>query len=325
MASGRAHTLRLLLTILVVGGSLIFLGVRFAAAWRTLAEQPPAWDWRLLGLAVVAALPWFALRVRLWQEALRTMGGAPTYRRAASIWSLSELGRYLPGAGMHLVGRAIAVRWAGWRAAHSVVASLLELAVTAMAAGVLALGLAGGSWGIVSPWGPVLATLLLLGTWLALHRSSLWVPLVNRLLIRVGRQPIGIDLTPGAAARLMAISLAAWVSLAGSFVIFLSAIKTAGSDSSMLLFGSSGVALGTSEVAFGLAGQFAVAWLIGMAVIVAPAGIGVRETVLATLLTPSLGAAPALVAALASRLWLTTAELLFVGLSLLSHDRERPR
>ncbi|TPW03491.1 MAG: hypothetical protein FD129_3035, partial [bacterium] len=150
MSSGRrgVRPLRLLLTLLVVGGSLVFLGVRFAGAWRELAERSPRWNWGMVALAVVAALPWFALRVRLWQEALRTMCEAPPYRRAVSLWSLSELGRYLPGAGIHLVGRAVAARWGGWRAAHTIVASLLELATTAVAAAALALGLAGESIGL---------------------------------------------------------------------------------------------------------------------------------------------------------------------------------
>jgi len=56
-------------------------------------------------------------------------------------------------------------------------------------------------------------------------------------------------------------------------------------------------------------GVYALAWVIGMVSVFAPAGIGVREGVLSILLAQYLPEPTAIVAALLSRLWITLAEL----------------
>lgn len=63
-------------------------------------------------------------------------------------------------------------------------------------------------------------------------------------------------------------------------------------------------------------GGFALAWSAGFAVVVVPAGAGVRDLALAATLAPILGAGSALVAALVSRLLLTVGDLLAAGLAL---------
>ncbi len=69
-------------------------------------------------------------------------------------------------------------------------------------------------------------------------------------------------------------------------------------------------------------GAFAAAWVVGLAAIYAPGGLGVREAVIVALLRGRIGTADALVVAAASRALLTLVDLIAagVGVIMLRHD-----
>ena len=62
---------------------------------------------------------------------------------------------------------------------------------------------------------------------------------------------------------------------------------------------------------------FAIAWCVGLLVLIAPGGIGVREAVLTALLRGFLSAGEALSVAVMARLWWTVTEALFGGAAML--------
>lgn len=68
---------------------------------------------------------------------------------------------------------------------------------------------------------------------------------------------------------------------------------------------------------------FTVSWLAGFLFVLAPAGAGVRETLMVALLGTTLTAAPALTAALISRLIMTIADVLVGGIALATIGRDR--
>ena len=90
MADAPKRWLRPLLAILVVGASLVFLGRQMAPHWRDMSAQPPRLDATLLSLSMLAALPWFALRLRVWQQVMGQGGEDPGYRAALPLWSVRE-------------------------------------------------------------------------------------------------------------------------------------------------------------------------------------------------------------------------------------------
>ncbi|AFR09482.1 hypothetical protein B005_0950 [Nocardiopsis alba ATCC BAA-2165] len=63
-------------------------------------------------------------------------------------------------------------------------------------------------------------------------------------------------------------------------------------------------------------GAYALAWTLGLLVVFAPAGLGVREVVLVVALAPVVDAGAALVVAVLSRLVMTVADVGWAGLSL---------
>ena len=75
-----------------------------------------------------------------------------------------------------------------------------------------------------------------------------------------------------------------------------------------------------AHVVTALLGGFAVSNLVGRVVVIAPAGLGVREAMLLAVLAPTLGIGPAGVTAVAARLLDAAAEAVFVGLALLWRD-----
>jgi hypothetical protein len=69
--------------------------------------------------------------------------------------------------------------------------------------------------------------------------------------------------------------------------------------------------MGAQAPVFTLAiGGFVASYVAGLIVVFAPSGLVVREAALVAALAPSMGGGPALVLALASRLWLLAVELI---------------
>ena len=69
------------------------------------------------------------------------------------------------------------------------------------------------------------------------------------------------------------------------------------------------------------AGGFAAAYVVGVAVVVAPAGVGAREVTLVALLSPAVGLATATAVALVTRVLHTTADLTLAAVSALRRGR----
>jgi hypothetical protein len=84
------------------------------------------------------------------------------------------------------------------------------------------------------------------------------------------------------------------------------------------------VSLGLGGDILPVASAFAAAYLLGYAMIFAPAGLGPREGFLILFLTPHLGATSSGVIAVASRVWITSVELVPAGIFWMRHVSAPP-
>ncbi|NQT53279.1 flippase-like domain-containing protein, partial [bacterium] len=150
----------------------------------------------------------------------------------------------------------------------------------------------------------VLAAALSLPLLVLVHpRSFSW--LLNRGLRLLKREPLAVRLTWGQLARLLGLSALMWVGMGAAFAMFARSLWPA------VAWSDAGI----------LAGAYALAWTLGLASVVSPGGLGVREAVLLALLGGPLAPAGALVVAIGSRVWVTVAELAFAGVALLLPPR----
>lgn len=126
------------------GGRLLGLGLLAWVVWLA-AEQwdelPPLGDiawlpfalgWLLVGLGHL-------LLISAWQSVLRWLGATIPYRECFMIFSISALGRYLPGKIMVVVGKVAMLQQRGVKKATTLYSIGGELVVIAIAAGMLCL------------------------------------------------------------------------------------------------------------------------------------------------------------------------------------------
>jgi len=281
--------------------ALLALGwvvVRDAAALRTVLRelQPQA------TLAALAAHLGFVIGLgALWRGLLTRMGGARLpLASALRVQVLAWYARYLPGKLGLVAGKVLLVPGsrgaAAWAAGYEQLlflaagAALVALCATLAAAGALArLVPALGAVSIVL----VLFALLVLGPWLA--------PRFDALVGRLGGAEASPHPHPGGA------ELALWL------LGFGAAHLVVGFGFVALLYAlGHGAAFGTLEAI----GILTAAHLGGIVAVFAPAGLGVREALLAGMLAPTLGAGPALTVAVVTRGWATLGDLLLAPLLL---------
>lgn len=236
---------------------------------------------------------------RSWFALLRGLGVRVRAREATAVFFVSQLGKYLPGSVWPVLAQMrFGARW-------GVPRRLMFAANLLLIAAVVATGVAAGA--ALLPWSSPdgLARywwLLLLLPPLAVVLHPRMLPtLLDRLLERVGREPTGARLSGRGLAAALAWSVAAWVVL-GLHVVALTSVY-ATPDTAAVAAAIGGIALG---------------WAAGIAFVPAPAGAGVRDGVLALTLTPIVGAAPALVVALASRVVILVVDVLLAAVGALA-------
>lgn len=242
-------------------------------------------------VAAGAVLGTYLLLIAGWRLVLSGWDQRLPFSRAVRVWTLSNLGRYLPGKVWSVAGLAVLAQRegvAGWSAVGAAVA---------MQAVAIGSGIA-----VAAATVPGALSTVRLGVAAAIAAATIAAlasPHAVALLARVTgwkdlrAVPIRAVLLAGAVMTI------AWAGYGLAFWCLARGM------------------LGTSSLTTAHAtGVFTSGYLVGLAAIFSPGGVGVREAVFIPLLTPSLGAGGALVLTAASRILLTIMEALAALLGL---------
>lgn len=286
-------------TIWLLQGVLALAVIVFV--WRSAARH---WDeFRSLEFAVQLRPGWIALAgavvlltygllVAAWRAVIGGWGERLAYRPAVRIWTVSNLGRYLPGKVWSVAGLAVLAQREGV-AAWAAVGAAVAMQAIAVGSGVAVA--AATVPGTLSAPGALVAAAVAAATIAALAMPRV-VALVGRITRRPGLRPMPVRAVVLAGT----VTTVSWLAYGVGFWCL--ARGTLGNTS-----------LGMAPAI----GVFAAGYITGLLALFAPGGVGVREAVFIALLAPSVGSGGAIVLGVASRALLTLTEVAAALLGLL--------
>ena len=304
MSASRPSPFRLWIRViqgLVTLAVFVFAGRSIARNWaafqaaHTALVIRPAW----ILASAATVLVTYVMQIESWRWIIagwrQKIGFGPAWR----AWSLSNLGRYVPGKIWSVAGLVVLARDAGVDA--------LPAAASAVAVQAVSLGTAIAVSAATVPHSLSAPSLVVAG---AVALATIGALIWDRTPRIIGRwTQAAIPLDPLPAASVLASSLLTvltWISY-GAALWMLAHGLLADAQLPMLR----------------AIGAFTLGYLLGLLALFAPGGVGIRELVLVDLLTPSLGPGGAVAVSLASRVLLTLMEVATALLSL-PFGRRRP-
>ena len=276
-----------------------------AARWEDVVEAAGRLSAGWLLLALLATVGNAATAGLMWNAVLRDLGARLPLVVAARVFFVGQLGKYVPGSVWPMVMQAELASDHGVARRRTAAATMASLLLAIASALLVVLGTLPFVPDVVPDefgWAPLLVVPLLI----LLHPRVL-VPLLDRALAALGREPLDTRSTLGGTLAGTAWGLVSWA-LAGVQVAALA------------------VPLGAPATArtFALAaGGYALAWAVGFVVVIAPAGAGAREVALAAVLSTVLAPGAVVVAVLLSRALFTVADLGLAGVGVALAKRSR--
>jgi uncharacterized membrane protein YbhN (UPF0104 family) len=284
------RALRVLFLVVTLAG----ISLALYRLWPDVLASLSSVGWGGVFLSTVLALGFQLTGMLAWRTTLRELGSPVRLPSAANIYLVSQLGKYVPGSvwagvAMLRLGQDVAIPRS--QMAYSYLLSLGFSLMTGLVIGVPALIAYGGDYLPLA-----VATLAVLAVVL------LWPWLLNEALdrgLRLARRgQLEQPLRGSGIARIVALYLLAWT-FGGLHVWVLSV--AGGADSLGALFPS--------------IAAFTIASTLGVIVVLAPAGAGVRDVLIALILTPVTGAGAATAITVISRAALTVLDLAGAGIA----------
>lgn len=266
--------------------------------WDAVAAAAADVGWGAVVLATLAAMAALGFNTLSWRAVMRSVGLEAPGMEAASVFLVSQAGKYVPGAVWPVLAQSEFANAHGLSRTRGMTGSLVAMAVGVVTAGVVGtLGLVVWAPGALADYWWALVVVVALATLLVPAVLTRALRLVLRLLRRSAELPTiaGRALLVSAAwsaANWLALGLQAWILLR---------ILAPGTESLWSL----------------ATGAFALAWLVGFLVVFAPAGVGPREAALVVLLAAVATRPEALALALLSRFAMTLADAVGLGCGVL--------
>ncbi|MEV4008209.1 lysylphosphatidylglycerol synthase transmembrane domain-containing protein [Actinomadura sp. NPDC049753] len=288
------RALRVLLVLL----ALAFCGYSVASQWDAAVDAFRQMSWAVLAGALAAGLAGLFAWMLGWREFLAGLGSPLPVRAVFRISGISQLGKYVPGKVWALVTQIEMTREHKVPPERSFGSTMLAVATSTscgLAVAAVTLPLTSAAARREYWWLFLLAPVLLV----MLHpRIVSWALGVMLRLVR--RPPLEHPVSLGATLRAVGWTVLGWALFGVHTWLLCAAV---GGDGKGLPF------LAT--------GAYALAFVAGFLVFIAPGGIGAREAALTVVLTPVLPAGAPVVVAIASRVLLTAADLLIAGAAFL--------
>ncbi|HEY0119694.1 MAG TPA: lysylphosphatidylglycerol synthase domain-containing protein [Cellulomonas sp.] len=247
-------------------------------------------------LALAVNVVYLLFTMASWRAVLADLGSLLGVSESFEVFFVSQLGKYVPGGVWNVVAaselgkdRAIPRR----RSLGAMAVALLVSITAGLVVAVPMILLRGGA----TPG----------GTWLWLILpvaiALLTPPVLNRVLAvamrLLRRDPLEHALTVRGTSIAAGWALLGWVAVGLQTWVLGLGLGLPASASSFVV----------------VAGAYSVAWVVGFVVVIAPAGLGVREVALGALLTGWLPAGSVVVLVLVARVLQTVADFLMAGLA----------
>jgi hypothetical protein len=231
-----------------------------------------------------------------WRQVLAGLDVRLPWRAGAQVFFISQLGKYLPGSIWPVLMQMEAGRSRGAERRTMIAANLVTIVLSCSAGLVVACALLPlHDASALTRYGWALAVLPLL---LALLHPRAVPAILDRVFVLLHRPALHCRLAVGNELRASFWSLISWAGLGLQVTVLCVALGHRGM--SVLLLCTGGMAL---------------AYVVGLLFLPAPAGAGVRDAVLIVVLEPTLPFGQALIVAVASRVMLAASD---VGLALAS-------
>ncbi|HEX2132068.1 MAG TPA: lysylphosphatidylglycerol synthase transmembrane domain-containing protein [Actinophytocola sp.] len=285
---------------------LAFGAVFVVGRWdelRAALERP---SWALVGAAAVPAAVSILLSALGWRAMLADLGAPLPARVAGRVFLLGQLGKYLPGSVWSFVAQAELARDHAVSRRVTVTGSVLGLLLavgTGVVTAFVTLPFGGGVDALRTYWWVV----LVVPAGLVFLHPRVVGPLLDRVLRLLRSEP----LTRRPSYRGMLTSTG-WYALSWVFL---------GLHCWLLMLGFGAPAAASLPVAVG---GLTLAFCLGLIVVPAPAGAGVREVALVLAFGPVLGHGASLAVALISRIMLTVLDFVLAG-AVWAEERPRAR
>ena len=249
-------------------------------------------DWLTVASAGVAALAGSGCMLMAWRSLLADLGSQLTVKAATRVISVSQLGKYLPGAVWAFAAQLELARDYAVprrRCATTVVTSLIVTLGVGLLMAAIALSLTSSAAAAHYWWALAVAPLLV-----ALFFPPVLSRVINLVLVLLRRAPLERHPTGAGIIRAVAWTMTGWLLW--------------GFQAWLLLHNVTGKGMGVLLVSIG---AYALAWSAGTMVVIFPGGIGPRELALVAALAPVATRGQALVVAVLSRLLMTGSDLLW--------------
>ncbi len=289
--SGRSAAVRLLR---IVAGpvALVACAIGVAANWSDIADAVPTVGWIRFAGSVLLGLVGLVFGAIGWRTLLVGIGGPAPALDSVAVFGVSQLGKYIPGSVWPLVAQVSFARRSGRSRSAVVLAFTMQIVVSVIAAATTA--------AITLPLHDASAL-----------RSRWWLLLAVPVLFLCVRPPVlrrAIGLVERVLGRPIDASIPSTRCILAAIGWYMAGFAMYGLHLDVLAgpFAHQGPSLLIQCV-----GTFALAWVCGFLVILAPAGIGVREVVMAVSLASFMATSSATGLTVISRASLTLADLVF--------------
>ena len=302
----RHPALKLLLGLVLVGGVAYALWAIlndpriFEIEWH-FQPLPVAGGFLLMLLAAGATAP-------LWLVIYRGLGGRIGALDGARIFLVTNIGKYLPGKVMHAAGRVALLQERGQSASIGVTSVLVELALSLLGAALVSI---------------FSIPILLREQGLAEHLALIsWVSYLALPAGLIGLHPrVMGPVLRFASARLPGKSTELCTDLPPyrAILLLLVAYVALWVTMSIALFATSHTVVDSLRLEHlpAVSGIAALSYLFGLAVPIAPAGLGAREGLMTLLLSTMMPAPAAAVTSILYRIVSISAEMVAAGISVL--------
>ncbi len=290
--------LKIFLQVIIVLAIFYFMFMQVFRNWGSLKEYEWHFNYLYLILSFIVLIGYSFCIVFGWHTILKKLFVKIDFLKTYKIRAITELGRYLPGKIWHLVGRTYYAKTLKISPLRILTSVAIELGVNTIAGLIIFL--------IALPFffrAEVIIKILPFAVLIPLGLFMIHPKILNKI-INFGLKILKkkrIKLHIRYRDMLLLIILYSFFWLVAGFAFF--------------LLVNSIYSISISNF-FVIAGIYAVAWVVGFLSFITPGGIGVREGILAGLLSLYMPFSIAIIISLVARIWTIIAELLFAGASL---------